>query len=102
MVICINIKALVLYPDLPFTFIHVCLYEVTQATLVFYNFVGSLTHDVQDVVSYLSRSDGALLGVSLQDLQHGLQLVQSAVLTLLTDELSTHRLEKHAQSHYEL
>lgn len=52
-----------------------------------------LTHDVQDVVSYLSRSDGALLGVSLQDIQHGLQLVQGAVLTLLTDELSTHRLE---------
>lgn len=52
----------------------------------------SLTHDVQDVVSYLSGSDSALLGVSLQNLQHGLQLVQSAVLTLLTDEPATHRL----------
>lgn len=52
-----------------------------------------LTHDVQDVVSYLSGSDGALFGVILKYLKHGLQLVQSAVLTLLTDELSTHRLE---------
>lgn len=53
-----------------------------------------LTHDVQDVVSDFSRSDDALLGVCLQNVQHGLQLVQSAVLTLLTDELSTYRLEK--------
>lgn len=53
-----------------------------------------LTHDVQDVVSYFSRSDDALLCVCLQNVQHGLQLVQSAVLTLLTDELSTYRLEK--------
>lgn len=56
----------------------------------------TLTHDVQDVVGYLSGSDSALLGVSLQDLQHGLQLVQSAVLTLLAYELPTDRLEnKH-------
>lgn len=52
-----------------------------------------LTHDVQDVVSYLCGSDGALFGVSLKNLKHGLQFVQSAVLTLLADELPTHRLE---------
>lgn len=52
-----------------------------------------LTHDVQDVVSYLSGSDGALFGVCLQYFKHGLQLAQGAVLTLLTDELATHRLE---------
>lgn len=52
-----------------------------------------LTHNVQDVVSYQSGSDGALFGVTLQYLEHGLQLVQGAVLTLLTDELSTHRLK---------
>lgn len=52
-----------------------------------------LTHDVQNVVSYLGGGDGALFGVRLQYLQHGLQLVQSAVLTLLTDELTAHRLE---------
>lgn len=56
-----------------------------------------LTHDIQDVVSYLSGSDSALFGVSLQYLKHGLQLVQSAVLTLLTDELPTHRLENTQQ-----
>lgn len=58
------------------------------------------THDVQDVVSYLSGSDGALFGVRLQYLKHGLQLVQSAVLTLFADELSTHRLENtHTYTH---
>lgn len=39
--------------------------QVTQKT-------PSLTHDVQDVVRYLSGSDGALLGVRLQYLKHGL------------------------------
>lgn len=59
-----------------------------------------LTHDVQDVVSYQSGSDGALFGVTLQYLEHGLQLVQGAVLTLLTDELSTHRLKNtHTTAH---
>jgi len=53
-----------------------------------------LTHDVQDVVGDLRGGDGALFGVRLQDLEHGLQLVQGAVLTLLADELSTHRLGK--------
>lgn len=56
-----------------------------------------LTHNVQNVVSYLSRGDGALFGVRLQYLEHGLQLVQSTVLTLLADELTAHRLEKHTR-----
>lgn len=56
-----------------------------------------LTHDVQNVVRYLGGCDGALFGVRLQDLQHGLQLVQSTVLTLLADELPTHRLEDTPQ-----
>lgn len=55
---------------------------------------GILTHDVENVVGYLSGRDGALFGVSLQYLKHGLQLVQGAVLTLLADKLATHSLEK--------
>lgn len=53
----------------------------------------SLTHDVEDIVSDLGGSDCALFGVSLQYLQHGLQLAQRAVLTLLTDELTALGLE---------
>ncbi len=59
-----------------------------------------LTHNVQDVVGYLSGSDGALFGVSLKDLEHGLQLVQSAVLTFLADEFSTHRLKNTHNLHF--
>lgn len=57
-------------------------------------FSAFLTHDVQDVVSDFSGCDGALLGVHLQNLQHGLQFVQRAVLTLLADELSTYSLKR--------